>query len=268
VVAVIYAGHVTEMQSFLIRDHYYFGWVIFLLLMVPVFALGRWLETPATGPAVAAQRPPEISRAWVPAAVVLLVALPVLAWWGASTVRPVGHEPVLPPQVGSWAMDGEPAPDWRPLQPGAAVELGGRYVSGDRELDAWVVYYPEQSGGAQLVGYGSGLARPSDGTLSATELGPGEFRLRSPWGTVRLIRYRYEIAGQMTTSRGRAKLLQGIGNLTGRPAAYGLMISARCREPDCGDARSTLEKFESELDATLPAGSGIPAEVGTVRGYE
>jgi exosortase A len=256
VVAVIYAGHVTEMQSSLIRDHYYFGWVIFMLLMVPVFMLGQRLETLPSSDGVA-----DVAAApgyALPVAAFIAVALPVLAWWSVTAVRPVGQAPVLPSQVGTWTLDGEPASDWRPLQPGAAVELGGRYKDGSSELDAWVVYYPRQTGGAQLVGYGSGLARPDDGTLHPTEAGPGELRLHSAWGTHRLIRYRYEIAGRVTASRGRAKLLQALGNLGGRPDAYGLMISARCDDAACRDARNALVEFETALGAALPVRDEAP----------
>jgi exosortase A len=261
VVAVIYAGHVTDMQSFLIGDHYYFGWIVFMLMMVPVFVLGRRLETPAAPrlrPAPhAAGLAPGLA---LPAATLIAVMLPALAWWAITTASPpTGPEPVLPARVGTWSLDGDAARDWQPLQPGAAVALGGRYTDGRRELDAWVVYYPRQSGGRQLVGYGSGVARPDDGRLSGAGAGPGELTLRSPWGAERLIRYRYEVAGRVTASRGRAKLYQALGNLGGRPDAYGLMISARCSGDACSEARRALQDFEAGIGATIPVAGGVPA---------
>ena len=58
VAVVIIAGHLTEMQHFLIKDHYYFGWVVFALLMIPVLWLGRRLEDRAPAP------PPPARSAW------------------------------------------------------------------------------------------------------------------------------------------------------------------------------------------------------------
>lgn len=266
VVAVIYAGHLTDMQSFLVTNHYYFGWVVFMALMVPVILLGRRLEGPATTDsrswASASRFAPGVvpGLAWLGVAL-FGVVLPALAWQAIiATSQPSGQEPVLPARVGDWMLDGDPEGDWQPLQPGAAVRLGGRYTAGSRQLDAWLVYYPRQSAGRQLVGYGSGVARPDDGKL--TGAGPGALRLQSPWGGQRLIKVRYEVAGRVTSSGGRAKLYQAIGNLVGRPEAYALMVSARCRGADCQDARNDLQDFEAGFGAAIPV-RGVASATST-----
>lgn len=262
VTAVIYAGHVTDMQSFLIKDHYYFGWVVFMLMMIPVFYLGRRLETDvaaaAHDPTADKQRNAAISSGRgvvAPAYAVALagVAIAPLAWGGTYLVAgDAERPPVLPPQVGAWSLDGEASPDWQPVQPGNDLQLGGRYVDGDRSLDAWVIYYQRQGPKGELVGYGRHMARPDDGRLMPAGDGPGELRLVSRWGGMRLIRYRYEIAGRVTASSARARLYQSLGNLGGKPEAYALVISARCDEPACAGAREILEEFEAALGPRLP----------------
>jgi hypothetical protein len=71
-------------------------------------------------------------------------------------------------------------------------------------------------------------------------------------GLERLIRYRFVVGGQVTTSQLTAKMHQVIGTLAGRPEAALLAISAPCR-PDCDAARLTIAGFEADMAAPLIA---------------
>ena len=44
VISIVWIGHVTEMKSALIDDHYFFGWVLFGIALVPIFLIGRVFE--------------------------------------------------------------------------------------------------------------------------------------------------------------------------------------------------------------------------------
>ncbi|NGX17074.1 exosortase A [Wenzhouxiangella sp. XN24] len=256
VAAVIVAGYATDMQHFLVTtDHYYFGWVVFAIMMLPVLYLGRRLEL-AAPPAPAPAPGPALSFAWTPpgrAPVVLAfiaLALPALAWTALERFAAVAPAPELPAAAGGWRLEGEASPDWRPVQPGAESLTGGSYSDGRHTVDAWVAYYPRQSGGRELVGYGNAKARPDDGRLAAQS--PGELRLSRGARGDRLIWYRYEIGGRVTTSAGRAKLYQLAGTLGRRPSAYGLFVSTRCAAADCSDARATLQAFTTAFGGDLP----------------
>jgi exosortase A len=272
VAAVIYAGHVTEMQTFLIRDHYYFGWVIFMLMMIPVFYLGRRLETEAGAGTTAGPAPeagPAEPRAFAAGLAAALggVALAPLAWWGTVALAgPAVNPPYLPEQVGGWTLAGAASPDWEPVQPGNDLQLGGHYTDGEQALDAWMIYYQRQRNGRELVGYGKSMARPRDGRLLSGDAGPGELRLLSPWGGARLIRYRYEIAGRVTATSDRARFYQALGNLGGNPEAYALVISARCQDASCASAREALENFEQALGPRVPRVSDVKKREGLERG--
>ena len=259
VTAVIVAGHLTDMQHFLVvKDHYYFGWVVFGILMIPVIWLGHRLEFTSPPAPAPSPRPPLSFRLDAPfripsfAALVVLL-LPGLSWWAVYASATFSPPPVLPVTAGNWRLEGEAAPDWRPLQPGATLELNGRYTDGRQEVDAWVVYYQRQANGRELVGFGNEMARPGDGVLSAGDLGPGKLRLTTGRHHDRLIWYRYEVNGRVTTSAVDAKLDQLIGTLRGRPSAYGAIFSSRCMEPSCADARQALGTFESDFATRLPA---------------
>jgi EpsI family protein len=258
VAAVIVAGHVTEMQHFLVvKDHYYFGWVVFAVLMIPVLYLGRRLEhvapvgaAPAAAPSWSFARPAHF-RGPVLAALALLV-LPGLAWWTVYHTAELDTPPQLPMAAGGWQLAGDAAPDWAPRRSGTTLTLNGAYTDGAREVDTWLAFYARQATGHELIGHGNAMARPGDGRLSATGHAPGELQLFTGMRGDRLIRYRYVVDGKVTSSAARAKLYQLAGNLRGRPSAYGLVISARCAGPDCAEARETLDLFEAGMRGALP----------------
>jgi EpsI family protein len=249
------------MQHWLIDDHYQFGWVTFAIMMVPVLFFGRWLERHAP-PAAPAAPPPSWSSVLPPphrvpvAAAMLLLVLPAAAWAGMRQLDTVSAPPELPVAVDGWQLDGVARPDWRPLQPGHSVELNGRYTDGAREVDAWVVYYARQVAGRKLIGYGNAMARPGDGRLQSSPERPGELRLLNGRGHGRLIWYRYEVNGRVSTSAMRAKLDELMGNFRGRPSAYAVFFSAPCRQADCAEAREALDAFEHAMAGQLP-GMGL-----------
>jgi exosortase A len=255
---IIIAGHLTDMQHWLIDDHYQFGWVTFAIMMIPVLFFGRWLEHRAPPKESAQMRPlwsfelPESHRVLTVAALCLVV-LPGVAWWGVSRAGTVAPPPVLPTAVDGWQLDGPAALDWRPLQPGHTTELNGRYTDGAREVDLWLVHYDRQETGRKLIGYGNAMARPGDGRLVPSDSEAGELRLMTGGRHDRLLRYRFEVNGRVSASPLRAKLDEVAGNFTGRPSAHGAFFSARCLQPDCADAREVLEAFETAMTGQVPA---------------
>lgn len=254
---IIIAGHMTDMQHWLIEDHYEFGWVTFAIMMVPVLLFGRYMEgvaparVPEAPPPTLSFRPAPAHGTTLAAAVAILL-LPGIAWAVVSRSGEPGAPPVLPETAGEWRLEGEPGLDWRPLQPGHSTELSGRYTDGAHEVDAWVVFYERQGPGHKLIGDRNAFARPDDGRLRPGG-GPGELRLVTGRRDDRLIWYRYELDGRITASGTRAKLYEMLGNFRGRPSAYAAIISARCRQADCEDARTTLRAFESGMAGRLPA---------------
>ena len=257
VLVVIVAGHATQMEHFLITDHYYFGWAVFAIMMVPVLLLGRRLEFMAPPRGVAGE-PPRLSLAvpsgmrTLPALGVLALVMPALAWpaIAARATAPEGR-PVLPTIVGPWQSVGIASPEWRPHEVGAAVVQARRYAGPMADVDAWLFYYPRQTMEQKLGAYGSSVARPEDGFL--VEDKRGELRLVARDNLPeRLIRYHYIVAGQVARSSAGARYYQFIGNLRARPEAIAVVLSARCDVQDCEDARRALEGFEAGLPGSLP----------------
>jgi exosortase A len=106
---VIYAGHKTGMQHFLVQvDHYYFGWVMYMVMMAPVFFLARRLE-PQEADADAAPLHAAADHA---------AAAPVAAGSGNAAWRPYAGAALAALAVGPLA--------WYSRQPGpGATGAGG-----------------------------------------------------------------------------------------------------------------------------------------------
>jgi exosortase A len=257
---VIYAGYATEMQHFLVRvDHYYFGWVMFMIMIAPVFWYARNFEpaenfaapepdSQAGSTDVAHARP--APRTWLPFAGLALAGLAVapLAWMVLANVETRPAPAALPAGEGGWVLTGPARSDWRPDYRGHDGALEGGYWRGEQGVDTWIVYYERPRQGEELINQSNRLAARRDGRLSVAN---GEAVLLSQ-GLERLIRYRFVVGGQVTTSQLTAKMHQVIGTLAGRPEAALLAISAPCR-PDCDAARLTIAGFEADMAAPLIA---------------
>jgi EpsI family protein len=262
---VIYAGHLTDMQHFLVQvDHYYFGWALFMVMMVPVFVLARRLETAQFTPVVPAgpaavggshdpglvdlgapRKVPARWRVFAASALAGLAAAP-LAWLLLSQTTVPPPPDALPAGRAGWELLGEARPDWEPNYRGADAVLGGGYWRNGQGVDAWIVYYERPSQGRELANTSNRLAARRDGRLV---LDGREARLSAAGGQ-RLIWYSHIIGGRESTGTMTAKLHQILGTLSGQPDAALLAVSAIC-DADCDAARDLLEAFEADMGSVL-----------------
>lgn len=260
---VIYAGYLTEMQHFLVQvDHYYFGWVMYMLLMAPVFWFARHFEPEdaATDPAAAtanvgatpqqpAGTPPGTStpNPLRPAALALAaLCIAPVAWWLLTMADTRPAPEAMPPGEAGWQLSGSARPDWEPRYRGADATLDGAYWRGPSTVDAWIVYYRRPTQGRELASQTNRLANRRDGRL---ELSSGEAVLHSGGGR-RLIRYTHIIGGRESTGAIEARLQQIVATLSGRPEAALLAISTNCGA-DCAAAREELAAFEQDMGERL-----------------
>lgn len=256
VFAVIYAGYLSDMQHFLVQvDHYYFGWVMYLLLSAPVLWYARSLETaiataPSTPAASDASDVPHNDRRWLAVTGWALAALLLapLGWWLLSSVETRPAPAHLPDGAGDWTRLGPARPDWRPAFRGADATLDAGYWLDQQGVDAWVVYYARPQQGAELVSQGNRLAARRDGRLTVRD---GEALLSGPGGE-RLIHYRYLVGGRETTRPLVAKIYQIVATLSGRPEAALIAYSAFCGS-DCESEQALLEAFDAALGDELRA---------------
>jgi exosortase len=254
VYAIIEAGYLTDMHSYLLRNHYWFGWGVFAGALAIFFWLMARFEPAETGPsrnlsAVPAAHTGRATVAGFLTAVAVLVALPA----GSAALRSV-HPDAIPP-----AAAGEPPapwsaapPDinstWLPVFAGADKQQRLAFTNTDGDnVEVFSVSYRTQRQGAELVGSGStvvGKWLKSRGER-VLETAAGEFReieVVDRSGARSLIWFRYEIAGRNFVIPLASQLWYGIKATVSRPSATLIAVRAGCNV-DCDAARRALRTF-------------------------
>jgi exosortase/archaeosortase family protein len=271
---IIYAGHVTDMDHYLVRvDHYNFGWVLYAFVLALFFYIARKLpeSKAADGPVLPpVPSPGGPSIAYGAFAAVVLVLGP----WLTGSMRLTGSDE---PAAGAGAgvsqmevlqsLEWQPAPaigDWVPVFPGADAESLVEFARGESRVTAYTATYLRQSQGRELVGHDSrieGLA-PGQLTLSGVRIaatGPGisaiEARWHSAGGANALIWWTYRVGSRDFTNGLRAQLWYGLASLWSDPVSAIVALRSECR-PDCEQARIVLQDFAAKaLPELLAAAS-------------
>lgn len=273
---IVAAGHLFGMQHWLVHNHIEFGWIMFLVALLPVIAVSRWLQhREDTHPPRPVELPAD-HRAGVPATAFIAAACAGLAVaamgpgmsmaLGAAVPEVYAVEfPAMPALPGS---EGPHAP---------ALDLGSRFGGVDRLLAAdyetdggrvsvQVAFYAFQSEGKEIINDRNSLYDPGAWTSNgafvvATGADAGalppqviETLVRSRTGESRLLWYWYDIAGHLTVSAFGAKFLPllDLPGLLGQPAgAAAIAISTPAGSTDTVAARATLARFAAGALAPL-----------------
>jgi len=263
VITIIVAGHVTDMQHFLITvNHYWFGWILFGLIIGLFLAVAsRWpapnrkrggAKFVTQQDSVAAWSP---IKGWVAAAIGLFV-VPSLAY--ASLDR-IAAEPVLlreSPAVAGWQGPMPAAGAWRPRHTGASVRVLRTYRSADGgSVDVYLVLYRTQRQGAELIGYHNALFGADDDLRSlqqdlTTSQGTSwiEHELVDRQERRSVLRYQYVIGKQATTRALIAQVSYGVKSIVGSPQAVLVAYRSAC-DDNCDHARARIETLSSSLRA-------------------
>ncbi len=239
VYALIVIGYATDMQHYLIRvDHLYFGWVLFLVCMWPVFVYAARIEQREAGPVVATPLltggPIGVRIAlspWAVLACLLLITAPVLLDRVSRDDAASTHSlPSLPVSHGGELVAVAPSVEetsWK--VDGTVVEFGRRHVL-------------RQTRAEHLSGDPVEVFAPQGASDWRIDRAEGEWtELLRDSGVPVLARVGYRIAGVPLASGGR-RFKQALitGALTGRRDAAIWVIATAC-EPDCAAARDRLD---------------------------
>jgi len=259
VYAVIHIGHHTQMQSSLVDDHLTFGWIIFAVLMIPVFLLARALEPGVAADRVAANSPAsQAGRRSIPAFFVVAAALIAGPAWAAAVHRAGDAagavDLTLPPATGRWTGPSDSSWQWSPRFAGPDAEVMAQY--GGRE-DFVLVYanlYRSQTQDRELIYFDNRIEgdwRPSAGTdlAALAESDDGlrfnQLSARNPAGDW-LIWYRFQVGNTFEASAVGAKITQATETLRGRPASGVVAFATRCSDT-CREAATRLDAFVTDV---------------------
>ncbi len=257
VASIIIAGHLTEMQSFLVRvDHYYFGWVLFGLMLIPFFYLARSIELSDAKAeqsidlesASASSMQSRMNTGFV-AGICLILLLPALIW-GQSLARHPESMIINLPAVAGWQGPLTVDVSWQPHYPGASGEALMAYRQAGIEIDVYANWYVNQTQGRELIGSGNDIAgrsvwrKVSAGRASIVLNAGGqadvrEVVLQSNKQGKRLVWYWYQVGSRSLVSPVKAKLWQGWQAMWG-DAGAGLVTFSMVCGSDCAAEKRTL----------------------------
>jgi len=275
VVTVIYAGHITNMTSYLVAvEHISFGWALFAILMVIVCLIGSRFARAGTLRSVTAEQRPGLAglremliRAALPATILVLL-IPVLGMaysrnaqtYDSASDRYAALALSLPGSNGSWTGPLAPDDGWRPRFPNAAAVRRASYHAIPGQVEVFLAQYGRELPGTELVSSVNALYPPEWMVVHRGVLGSAAhheasrrarlLHLETPLGERWAISYLYDVDGYMTRNDVAAQVAYGVlawkGSIRSRIAA----VASRC-QPSCDAADSRLEDFWKTIGSGL-----------------
>lgn len=257
VAALIFLGEASHMQSPYIRNHFWQGWVIFTLLMIPTYFLVRRIErrdarraatkTPKAPPPSTFD-PERPRRAATAGAFVLLG--PVL-YMGLGLVPKSGEIDRSVDVLGispQWTVTPR-APgraSWTPAYHGIDDQMEWTIAVAGTTVDAGRYLFTDQHQGDEMIGDPNAMA-PDSLSVSERLVGPVGGRRRYVResifyhdGRPRIAWYWYRVADIETPFPTRAKALEILAFLLRTPASELITLSAPCAQDSCADAARAL----------------------------
>lgn len=252
VFTIIVAGHLTDMQHFLIQvDHYYFGWFVFAIAMVLFFAIARRLPlaaSPESG-AQTASAPSRVKLSGVAAALAAMIVGPV--WSFLAAASDASSAPAaLPVDPGDWRGPFSASSRWQPYYPGADAEQRAEYRREANAVTVYVATYARQRQGKELIGYDNSILGKSSDTVASAASLPDlvikELEVSEPGSATSLVWYQYTIGSRALARDITAQLYYGAASLVSSPVSRIVAMRAECAS-DCAQARAALTDLLQEL---------------------
>jgi EpsI family protein len=280
IVVIIYAGHVTNMQHYLVaKEHLSFGNAVFVVLLVSVVLLARVMDrchgaAPESRPGAAlvasSSAVGQASRApWAFAPLVLLLATFLLIQLRQAPAAQPGQLGVWPFETGKWNGPLLPDPIWSPAYVMPDGEARASYRLDKGSIEVYASLYGDQRQGRELVYYGNTLLSPGPWervwTDASDEIGTGLAGMdaRAPDGSLWFIARVFEVGGEATRSEAMAQLAYGFRSIL-RPVPAGVIaLATRCDE-NCDAARALVASFWDDMSGSILA--MVPDSVPRVAG--
>ena len=262
------------MQSSLVDDHEVFGWVVFVIIMIPFGFVARQIEN-----SEASRRSPEAvadthegssGTAVLAAAAVMLVAA---AGTSIAIARAFNADEVtasieLPVSVDAWTQSGDWTSLTRPVFLGPSSEAAAYFSDSDDTVAVYVANYAVQRQGREALYFANRpTGQEGDVMDSARTAVPGpadgkygfEEYVVAAESNRRLVWFGVLVAGRNSASSMDAKFNQLRGVLEGRADAQVLVMSTACDSAGCDSARERLERFAIvATEALYAAASTVP----------
>lgn len=258
VYGVILAGHLTDMQHYIVRvSHYYFGWMVFAACMSIYF----WIVSRAPLRERGAPGPGELGAGAPPRLVAALPAVVIAGLGGllgavAPGPAPLSSGPLLPP-VRDWQGPLPVGGDWQPQFAGHDRAENGAYRHSDLDAQAYIAEYTEQRQGKELVGYGNSPINGIPGDVLAADTvpvagGPARLLVVGDRWNSSVVLYYYEIGARRRVNGLPAQLTYGLASLLRPTASRIVSVRVGCA-PDCGAAAERARQLLDGITAARAA---------------
>ena len=286
---VVYLGYATEMQHPYVDDHLMLGWYLFGgLVAVLLFVDARFYrhasaienttaESTATGDVVEEMAKEESSivensnatiscqkgrsQYFIIAGLCVFVLSigPVIVYQQNNQQQTSGPaiNVVLPGGIEGWSGPKTSTNDWEPQYLGAISAKSDYRVRGEN-VSLFIAYYPFQKQGTEVI---NDLNRISNKKTWRTKYSHARYKhlqafdvmeqvIENSKNEKRLVWYWYNIGGQLTVNKYKAKLLQLTGLLMGQPQAYMVAVSVPVKD-DVEQSREFLQNVVDDLKMPL-----------------
>jgi EpsI family protein len=251
VATVIYVGHVSNMQHYLVaREHLSFGYALFIPLMALIMLVARRLshrgETRSAHGAEGESTLRPSAIVWGATAVLLLTPL-LAASIRQTLAAPVALLP-LPVMTGTWQGPLPASSRWQPQFVGAAGERRAAYSSANGRVEVYYNVYGPQSAGHELVHFNN-VVVPTEWTVISRSPLPGSGSMLitadDPDGARWVVAQELRVGGLRARSPALAQVVYGVQAMW-RAVPSGAVVLAAVCEPDCEQARANLLEFRRE----------------------
>lgn len=252
------AAHLTDMQHYLVsKEHYSFGWLMFVGTMVIFFLIvRRWPVSPE--PVAEAESVPRSGPiSWLGAALasVGLLVAPVWLLADHNTIAKDQLPRLLPATLDGWSVQQTVGFDWHPVFAGADVTEHARYTKDANSIEAYAALYADQHQGKEVGAFANSVngttlhvqRRGSAGQGDWTELEATDSR-----GERWLLWYAYRLDQSWYRQSLPMQIQYGVKSLMSAPLSAVVAFRARCQIQDCSAARGALR----DVTASLASGTG------------
>jgi exosortase A len=240
------AAHLTDMQHYLVsKEHYSFGWMMFVGTMVIFFLIVRRWPAPPEEPAQAESAPKSGPISWRGAALALVSLLVAPVWLLAdnNTIPKEQLPRLLPASLEGWSVEEITHDDWLPVFEGADVTQRARYSKDAKSVEAYAALYADQHQGKELVAFNNSLTGETLMTRRRGGAGQGdwmELEASDSRGDRWLLWSAYRLDADWYRRTLPMQVQYGVKSLVSAPLSAVVAFRTRCQGEDCSAARDTL----------------------------
>ena len=267
VVSLALIGNATAMQSELVYDHSNYGWLLFAVTLVPLFAVARKLERTQEYVTIREEIVSgSASLRWQSKSLAIIGITLLMAVSPVWAVLAMGKQDAeakvliaLPAGQGRWNGPGDSNQSWRPKFVGASGEAQGVYRAENSDVWLYQNVYLTQDQGRELVfihndvagNLRSGSSRSISVSLPDGSAFDVNSRNASRGSQSWLIWYWYIVGERRVAREVTVKAIQAVSTLRGKSEAGIVAIAATCADT-CDGVDQVLREFVMSGTPLMP----------------